>query len=377
MGEGKSRGVGRHRWILGIALGLVLCGGTVMAGCALDDSAVTAVGGGGGDGSVFDGGTQDATSDAPTCIPKTCANYPSDCHPSLANGCGTTIDCSAACPGGQDCITDAGPDAAAAFFCNGPPVCMDAGAPGGNCNTLTNPGTGQTTNCGSCTDPGFACVSNVCECSGATCNGGALCCASGSGTPDCNDSNNACCKRKTCAADYAGFCNSASDDGCGTSNLNCSANCGGGKVCDTSNSTCCTRESVATACGMKCNTNVQDNCHMTDTCPASCSNGYTCSGTNCTCSSGKTCGSNCCGSASDVCFPSTTCCSPESMSTTCGGGCGNPVPNNCGQNVDCGGCSDGQICKAPGGCTCTGTNGNNNTCNQGQTCHTNGNGSCS
>lgn len=236
---------------------------------------------------------------------------------------GGTVDAAVDSSDSGACIADASAGSAA-FFCSGAPVCIDAGAPGGNCNTLTNPDTGQTTDCGSCLDPGFTCTSNTCGCPGITC--GSSCCT-------------------------------------------------GTEVCDTTSSQCCTRESTAAACGTKCDSNVQDNCHTTVSCGA-CANGYSCSASACTCTSGVVCGSACCGSASDVCHPTGTCCAPNSTSTTCGGGCGNPVVNNCGENVNCGACSTGEVCKAAGGCAC-GTLGVV-TCLQGQTCNINGasSGSC-
>ena len=312
-------------WILpGIAIACAF--GLGVAACSVDPFLMC------GD-ACDDGGTVDASfgadassdaADGSTCEPKTCANYPSDCHPSLDNGCGSTLDCSSACPQGQDCVADAGA-AKPGFFCSGPPVCIDAGAPGGNCNALTNPGTGQTTDCGNCTG-GFACTANTCGCVGLVC-GAAACCT-------------------------------------------------GGQVCDTSNTTCCTQESTATACGTKCNTTVQDNCHKSVSCGA-CANNYSCAPTNtCFCSSGKVCGAACCSHASDVCYPSTTCCVPDSNSTTCNGKCGTVVPNNCNENINCkSNCSSGDVC---GGGTCSCGSSMIVLCLAGQTCSINGagNGSC-
>ena len=291
----------------GVGVGAAACSVDpfLMCGDACDD-------GGAADASL--GADSSSTADGSTCDPKTCASYPSDCHPSLDDGCGSTIDCSSACPGGQDCISDAGAEKPG-FFCSGPPVCVDAGAPGGNCNTLTNPGTGQTTPCGDCRG-GFTCTDNTCGCTGVTC-GAAACCT-------------------------------------------------GGQVCDTTVTTCCTQESTAVACGTKCNTTAVDNCHKSVACGA-CVNGFSCQLSTCVCSSGKTCGVNCCGHASDVCFPASTCCTPDSNAKTCNNVCGVGVPNNCGQATNCGlSCANGEMCAGSENCSCGSA-----TCNPGQTCQRN------
>ncbi len=363
-------------WVKALAFagGCVAIMSSIAFGCGLDDTAITQLGIGSDATITIDGASSDAKDETPPCAAKTCDSYPSDCHASLPDGCGKTIDCSAACPSGQACVADAGAGIDAGFFCNGPPLCKDAGAPGGNCNTLTNPGNGLTTNCGNCMDTGFTCASNTCGCNGGTtCTGGTLCCITSSGTPNCNDTNSACCARKTCSVNYAGTCSPTNSDGCG-GNISCSGACGA-QVCDGTNDMCCTAESNATACSNAnaCNTNVMNNCHQTVPCGA-CASG-TCAN-NHTCCSTVVCNGLCCTSG-QVCF-SNSCCTPNSMAMTCGAGCGNPVVNNCGQNVNCGTCSDGQVCEAAT-CPC-GSGGGQVTCNQNQTCHISGmsgNGSCS
>ncbi|MEO8878756.1 MAG: hypothetical protein ABI461_24410, partial [Polyangiaceae bacterium] len=114
-------------------LALVAAVATALAlpsGCGIDDSAVTALDA--MDGSLVDGFTNGEASVGPSdsgtpdvyvCPAETCANYPSVCRTGLDNGCGSTIDCTNACPAGQKCITASG-------TCDGPPICLDAGAPG-------------------------------------------------------------------------------------------------------------------------------------------------------------------------------------------------------------------------------------------------------
>jgi hypothetical protein len=70
-----------------------------------------------------------------------------------------------------------------------------------------------------------------------------------------------------------------------------------------------------------------------------------CGGPNCPpCPGGKHCAQNSdCSSA--VCNGG-TCCSPEAASTTCAGGKCGTVYNNCGQPVNCGGCSAPDVCGA-------------------------------
>lgn len=354
-------------WIAGAIL-FIVGASAAAAGCGLDDTGITAIGVT-TDASLIDVPvTSDAGEDAdsgPVCNAKTCNSYPSDCHPALDDGCGKTIDCSTACPGGQACVPDAGAGVDAGFFCNGPPECHDAGAPGGNCGTLTNPGNGLTTACGTCANAGYTCDTNTCGCAGTTC--GAQCCQTASGTPNCNASNNTCCKLKTCGSDYGGFCNAASDNGCGNT-IDCSGNCGGGKVCDTTaaGGTCCT---VTTTCGTACNTTLTTNCHTSLSCGA-CSTG-TCDNTH-NCCTNTVCGGTCC-TAGQVCN-GTVCCTRDAMGTTCGGKCGT-VSDNCGVATSCGACTDGETCFGSVACPCASA-----SCNPGQVCHisgSSGNGSCS
>ncbi len=311
------------RWLaLFGCLGLLF--GALAAGCGLDDSAVT-VGQDsfGKDASFVDSGTDTSIGDSgtpdtgPTCTPKTCAAFPGDCHTAIDDGCGGKVDCSAICPGGQACVGDGGAGAAGAY-CNGPPVCADAGAVGGNCGTLTNAGTGQTTTCvpSTCTNTGYTCNSNVCTCAagGTVC--GAVCCSDG--TPNCNATNTACCKKKTCAGDYVGKCANNADDGC-AGTLDCSNNCdatadlfcGKNQVC-AAKPACPNKGNVGGACGTITDTvsGLSIDCGV-------CRSGYSCGANNvCTCD-GYKCGqdngsSNKCGctthSGYDYCYTATSHC---------------------------------------------------------------------
>ncbi|MGH7286263.1 MAG: hypothetical protein ACRELY_32490 [Polyangiaceae bacterium] len=349
-----ARGVGRRRWIAGIVMVLVAASGAA-AGCALDDTAITQVVPG-DDASLFDAGANEASSDGPSsdgpsCVAKTCDNFPSDCHPALSDGCGKTIDCTNACPSGQACVADGG--TGVGFFCNGPPVCNDAGEPGNSCGVLTNPGNGLQTNCGGC-DAGNACTSSTCGCAGTTCTGSELCCQSASGTPSCNDNNTACCARRGCSSDRTQCSPTYSNNCGGTLNCQVPSNCIGGQVCDTTNSQCCT---VTTTCGTNCNTDITTNCNTSLHCGA-CSTGA-CLGT--TCCLTLTCGGVCCSPLQTECN-GTICCTPDPLGTTCGGKCGT-TNDNCGVATNCGNCADGDDCFGTT-CTCGST-----TCNAGQKCH--------
>ncbi|MGH7283727.1 MAG: hypothetical protein ACRELY_19550 [Polyangiaceae bacterium] len=245
----------------------------LMCGDACDDAGIV-------DASLDAGADVGADDGSVACVAKSCDSYPGDCHSALDDGCGHTIDCASACPPGQVCVIDAGADAAL-FFCNGPPICHDAGAPGGNCGTLTNPGNGLTTACGTCGGAGFTCTANICGCAANRCTGAAACCSGA--TPDCTADAGACCKKKTCASNYAGKCSSTADNGCG-STLDCSANCNFAEVCDLDSSTCCSEQGTGQTCSQKCGT-VIDNCDKAVNC-GSCGNNDVCYGSsNCACGS--------------------------------------------------------------------------------------------
>ncbi|MBI5533846.1 MAG: hypothetical protein HY898_14085 [Deltaproteobacteria bacterium] len=83
------------------------------------------------------------------------------------------------------------------------------------------------------------------------------------------------------------------------------------------------------------------------------------------CADGKGClaGSDCLGGA---CKTDGTCCTPESQAKTCGGKCG-MVANNCGQQVDCGGCTPPATCNASNACVTT-LKGNGESCKFGPEC---------
>lgn len=335
----------------------------LFAACGLDDSAITQISSG-VDGSIIDTGTVTPVGEAGkpivdsgepdvfVCTPETCTSYPSVCRPGLANGCGGDIDCTNACPSGQACISDSG-------TCDGPPVCLDAGAPGGNCGTLTNPGNGLTAACGSCTN-GYGCTSSACTCAGTTCGaGGATCCVTASATPSCNTTSGTCCKKKTCAVDYANTCNSTNDDGCG-GNLDCSGSCGSGTTCDTTNHTCCSPETTAAACGNNCSTTVQNNCHKSVTCGATCAiTNETCSGTTCSCPN-TTCNSACCTSG-QVCNDNACC------TKTCAAyACGATSSDGCGGSCSCT-LPDYNTCGVAGLCYCDSSAGSCSACTGGET----------
>ena len=79
------------------------------------------------------------------CTPKTCvADYPGQCGTELSDGCGGTLNCSAACPSSQVCVTQATPR-----ICCRPLSCQDQSifcGPAGN-------GCGGLQSCGTCTPP--------------------------------------------------------------------------------------------------------------------------------------------------------------------------------------------------------------------------------
>ncbi len=325
-------------------------------GCGLDDSAVDQIGT--SDGStdtsfVEEGGPiGDGGADVVVCDPETCNNFPSVCRSGIDNGCGGTVDCTNACPAGHACIKDSG-------TCDGPPVCRDAGSPGGNCGEIVNPGNGLDASCGTC-GGNYTCTSSACDCIGSPCGaGGATCCQSSSGTPNCNNTNGTCCKLKTCAVDYAGFCNPVSDNACG-GNLNCSSNCTGGTQCGTTGYvcdtplTCTNQDNPGGSCGILTTTHgVQTNC-------GTCNNAYMCTNNICGCTN-NTCNGTCCTSTQTEC-QGTTCCTPDPTSTTCNNKCGT-VNDNCGIPTNCGSCDTGDVCFGSGTCDCHGQ-----TCNPGDEC---------
>jgi hypothetical protein len=109
----------------------------------------------------------------------------------------------------------------------------------------------------------------------------------------------------------------------------------------------CTAETLAMACGggAQCGGMVTNNCATMVTCTPS-----VCSGTTAACdttpspaacvscvANGHTVGattdcSTCC---STSCSSGTTCCTPDSLATTCGAQCSGTKTNNCGQTVTC------------------------------------------
>ena len=92
--------------------------------------------------------------------------------------------------------------------------------------------------------------------------------------------------------------------------------------------------------------------------------------TSCT---GKTCGDDGCGGSCGSCSGNQTCqggtctCVPEPPTATCAGRCGT-WPNNCGQFVNCPGCTDGKQCASNGSCAITCTSTPADTCQAGCGC---------
>jgi len=372
MGERQSGGLvdrrRRNRFFVPALLAALAAALAMPIGCGLDDTVLDQLsaidGSASNDGTFNDAPTPtpidagDAGNDVEVCVANSCAAFTSQCGGDLDGGCGAVLNCTCAAP--NACDYDSG-------FCSGPPSCLDAGAPGGNCNVITNPGNGQTTNCGTC-GGNYDCTGagSTCACSGTKCGaGGSTCCKASNGLPNCNATSGTCCKLKTCAVDYNGKCGPTNDDGCG-GNLDCApdagvTNCGGGSVCDLATNNCCT---VTTTCGTSCNTTLTTNCGTSLPCLA-CATG-TCNGT--TCCPNAVCGTTCC-TAGQECN-GTACCTPNLPAITCAGKCGT-VMDNCNQPVDCGDCSITQVCTGAATCACDQgslVGGSPATCNPGDTC---------
>ncbi|MEO8798075.1 MAG: hypothetical protein ABI551_09340, partial [Polyangiaceae bacterium] len=192
-----------------------------------------------------------------------------------------------------------------------------------------------------CTNVGYTCNNNVCTCAAGDTVCGAVCCSDG--TPNCNATNTACCKKKACNVDYIGKCANNADDGCG-STIDCSNNCVSGTFCGSTNKACGPKPT----CNMMgqpngdCGVITDGTSGLTSDC-GGCSAGYMCNANKCTCA-------------------------PESTQTTCNKKCGT-VSNNCGTPVSCGDCSGGETCNGPSKCNC-GSHGVQ--CDPGKTCKTSG-----
>ncbi|MEO7114164.1 MAG: hypothetical protein ABI183_27230 [Polyangiaceae bacterium] len=331
-------------------------------GCGLDDSALQQIGG--ADSSFSDTGVllggdggqaiADSGSDAIACIPESCNNYPSVCRTGLDDGCGGKIDC-LACPTDQKCIPDSG-------TCDGPPICHDAGEPGGNCETIINEGNGIEAGCGECSD-NYTCTASTCQCASTVVCNGACCAAS---TNVCNASND-CCPPDSIATTCGNACNITKTNNCGMG-VTCPATCGGPLQCAPNTKTCDTPPACPSmgqnggSCGI-----ITGSDGLTSNCGSTCSvTNETCSNNVCGCAS-PLCGTNCCASGAVCIAASSTCCTPNSVATTCNNKCGT-VTNNCGQSIACpGNCGTGDICTGSSNCTC-GAGGDTDTCNPGDKC---------
>lgn len=291
-----------------------------------------------------------------TCVPSTCAAYPGQCGAALSNGCGGTIDCSAACTGGQTCDATSG-------TCTG--TCVPATCQVGQCGSVSD-GCGGNLACGTCPG-GDPCVANQC-CQPASCVpgqcgnfsngcGGSLSCGCAQGE-SCQNGHCACQPLTQCPP--TARCGSI-PDGCGGT-LVCADQCAPlGQSCDVVARSCvaCSPTSCAVQ-GAECG-QISNGCGGSLSC-GSCGAGEQCSGANqclaCTPAScqgvGAECGviSNGCGgsqncgncAANEFCDRNSQCqaCAP----TTClaqGASCG-ALDNGCGGSLDCGDCGSGEVC---------------------------------
>jgi len=330
-------------------------------------------------------GTCNSPPDACYISPGTCSSGACSYSPK-ANGasCGGTSLC---CAGG--CRADPG-WACLADYCNAKPIICGPGQwradltsglrctynTTASCHYEWNTGTGgyDRMNCSACNSGGH-CVT--------TCTASQTCCA----VDTCKNN----CKAYITAAGGSGPCDSSP------------CLCPAPKV--DNSSSCCTPETDAAFCsrlGKNCGSvTANDNCGNSRTVScgsSSCSNGYTCSGSNvCTCVSGTVCSGTCC-SSGQVCY-SGSCCTVSSWSplpsTVCSG-TGFTQTSNCGTTRGstgtkasvwgtCGGCtptcdqscsgtqSDSTGCQSPRACTvlATGCGGATPYCYQHQCCNAN------
>jgi hypothetical protein len=255
-----------------------------------------------------------------------------DCG-SVSNGCGGVIECAPSCPEGQGC----GFDPAKPSKCGFPPPVdctpVDAAqACAGKCGSVPN----------GCSDVIACDVSN----GGVVCSDSQLC-----GGYDGNRKPNECvelpaCTPATCAS--LGFECGQTGDGCGAT-LDCTAEmggCQGDQVCGTGANTghcvekpACKPKSRAEACAGKCGV-VTDGCSATIDCEADAST---------RCPDGKTCGG---GGVAGQCG-SGQACQPKSAQEACTGKCGYQ-PDGCGQGYTCDASNGGQTCNANAGESCGG-----------------------
>jgi hypothetical protein len=306
----------------------------------------------------------------------------------ITDGCGAYVDCGG-CPPGMACGAQGEPNR-----CQPKEKSNECLAAGRECGDLTSE-CGGTVNCGTCTAPDVCNPNGKCgpPCTPKTCAqvGNPACGGVDDGCGGqkfCNDCPNAteyvcimnmCCKKRTCAVDYAGKCGTMLDDGCGGT-VNCG--CASG-ACTTTmpgmQGTCCVNTAVCPA--NACNTSVTNTCTgamIPCNCPATsfCNNGTcmpraTCAslgldGTNgkmcsnggafddgsgtlisCPCTGGRFCigsgppGMVVTGTAKGMC------CTDTSTCVLTPGLCTGTRTNTCtGQVTACGGCAANQNCQA-------------------------------
>jgi hypothetical protein len=310
----------------------------------------------------------------------------------ISDGCGGYVDCGG-CAAGFACGAQGDPNR-----CEPKELPTECAAAGRNCGTITSV-CGGTVNCGSCTAPEVCNANGVCgaPCAPKDCAalGNPACglvddgCGGMKKCNDCPDSsyaclaNHTCCKKKSCAADYAGKCGAGLDDGCGGT-IDCG--CASGSCTATMSGaagTCCVN--TASCPAGACNTSVTDTCTGKPI-ACTCDSQHWCDGSN-MCEPKKSCGDylpHVPGQAGDECSnggaydsgggamiacPCTageycidlggtvvtggnkgTCC----VDTACQGQpCGASVMNSCTHAAETCGCPSGQFCS---GGTCMALN---------------------
>lgn len=354
----------------------------------------------------------------PTCVPPSAATLCAAAKSArgvecgiITDGCGGYVDCSTVqgfgCPAGQQCGGQGEPNRCGPK--EQPTECIAAGRECGEIDSVC----GGKVSCGTCTPPQVCNSNGRCgpPCTEMTCAqlGNPECgtvpdgCGGQKRCNDCPNTtqyaciNNKCCKKKTCAADYAGQCGTGLDDGCGGT-LDCT--CASGactammsgvpgmccvntatcptNACNTSVTNTCTGQPIPCTCNpttQYCNT-ATNTCVPKNTCTTydatgtdgkPCSNGPAFSdGAGglfpCNCTGGRYCingtppGPVAMGSQIGACCTDTNACIVSGVQF-----CNTTRMNACtGQMNVCGGCPNGQNC------------GPNNQCRPNFTCSTYG-----
>jgi hypothetical protein len=246
-----------------------------------------------------------------------------------------------------------------------PKGCLELGV---ECGAATDGCGGTIEDCGKCKAPETcgAVTPNMCDCQAKTCDqlsaerSVKVCGAVQDGcgvTIQCGD-DSVCGANKTCGggggANQCGCtanpnpcadkeCGSASD-GCGAT-VQCGTTCSANRTCD-SQQICACKTVDATFCTGKCGPQqTPDGCTIDcGACLATCAvgAGVPCGGTGaaaCICPAGAAAGTQ----DDEVCLNG-QCCVPQSILETCGTAqCGSKT-NNCGQIIQCGGCTGGNVC---------------------------------